>query len=109
MIGVVGPCFGLPFVSQAWREWAYRTGEWQAAIVSIRRILEEVQRRKLPFDEVQVLYDYGRCLESAGQVDQAKAIFLSILPEVKKSLFHRLYSQLDEALAAHSVDLDNPI
>jgi hypothetical protein len=98
---VIGPCFGLPFVSHALAEWAALSGEWQPAIGSIAAILREVRRQNLPFNQVQVGYDYGCCLEGAGQADQAESVWLSILPTVEKSRFYRLQSRLAAALAAH--------
>ncbi len=101
LVGVIGPCIGLPFVSHALADWAVQSGEWQPAIDSIAAILREVQRRNLPYDQVQVGFDYGCCLEGAGQADQALSVFLTILPTVEKCHFYRLQSQLAAALAAH--------
>ena len=108
LVGVIGPCIGLPYLSHALAEWAARSGEWQAAISACAPVLAETQRRNLPYDLVQVSFDFGRCLEGAGQRTEAESVFLSLLPVLEKSQFHRLRYQLDTALAAHFDHLGNP-
>jgi tetratricopeptide (TPR) repeat protein len=108
LVGVIGPCIGLPYISRALAEWAACSGEWLTAAARIRMFLDEIQRRDLPYDRVQACYDYGCCLEGAGQLEDAEAIFLSLLPELDKSQFHRLHYQVAIALAAHYERLNYP-
>jgi DNA-binding SARP family transcriptional activator len=100
-VGVIGPCIGLPFVSHALADWASLSGEWQSALESIRPILAETQRRNLPYDHVQVCYDFGCILEGAGRTDEAEEVLLSIQPQVEKSQFLRLHHQITNTLASH--------
>jgi len=101
LVGVIGPCIGLPYLSHALAEWAAQSGKWQTALDAIQPLLVEALRRDLPFDRVQVQFDYASCLEGAEQVGEAESVFFSILPEVTESQFYRLHHQVDQALAAH--------